>query len=518
MKTSMNDKFRNAVNGIVDKVLEVARSDDDLRRNLRSVGEELLFLTDEEDREPETVNEEKALLEVALASSLSIAGSAHEKLADSTQVCTLPQLEDLQEDDAPASAAALGDGFGHGIDIPALIDRLWFKAEAARWAAERKRLLKKHADFRLEIVPHDRDFFTKAKAEGCYLWMLDPRGGRTTDSNGFEMIAACYETLAEAVALAQFFLERDTTQTHEVERSLGLLAEAQSALRIAVAECAGYADDDQKLIYGTLRKIADERGIFLFAGMKLNDPVDPSEWAALAGDVHALHQKFMEREQAERKKTKLLNKLNHKASELLSAVEPEADAWKGMIPVVEELVSLGVQPSRIEIREALRPIAHQLPTQTEASKAFGMVLQAMEKYRAKSTTARTVSKVDSPSEEVQKVAKLLAGKSLVIIGGDGRPDTIKSLETAFGLRSVEWIATSEHDSYRNFESSIARSNVAVVLLLIRWASHSFGEVASLCSRHGKPLVRLPGGYNPNQIAAAILSQVSDRLGQKQVSK
>lgn len=514
----MNDKFRNAVNEVIDKVLEVAQTDDALRRHLRDVGEELMSLTAVVEWKPETVNDESAILEVASPTSLSIAGAADEKVDEFTQVCTLPQLEDLQEDDAPASDAVLGDGFGYGIDIPALIDRLWFKAKAARWAAERKRLLASHADYRLEIVPHDQDFRTKAKAKECSLWMLDSLGGQTTDSNGFEMIAACYETLAEAVAVARFFLERDTAQTHEVERSLGLLAEAQSALRVATAESAGYTDNDQKLIYRTLREVADERRIFLSAGMKLNNPVDPSEWAALAGEVHALHQKFIEREQAERKKTKLLNKLNHKASELLSAVEPEADAWKGMIPVVEELVSLGVQPSRIEIREALLPIAHQLPAQTEASKAFGLVLQAMERYRAKSTTAMTVSKVDSPSEEVRKVARLLAGKSLVIIGADRRPDAIKSIEKAFGLRSVEWIATSEHDSYRNFESYIARSNVAVVLLLIRWASHSFGEVASLCSRHGTPLVRLPGGYNPNQIAAAILSQVSDRLGQKQGSK
>ena len=32
-----------------------------------------------------------------------------------------------------------------------------------------------------------------------------------------------------------------------------------------------------------------------------------------------------------------------------------------------------------------------------------------------------------------------------------------------------------------------------------------------CDRYGKPLVRLPGGYNPNQIAAQILAQCSGHL-------
>ena len=105
----------------------------------------------------------------------------------------------------------------------------------------------------------------------------------------------------------------------------------------------------------------------------------------------------------------------------------------------------------------------------------------------------------------------MAGKSLVLIGAEGRREATEAIERAFGLSRVEWVATSEHESYRGFEPSIARSDVAAVLLLIRWSSHSFSEVKVICDRHGKPLVRLPGGYNPNQIAAAILSQASDRL-------
>ena len=49
------------------------------------------------------------------------------------------------------------------------------------------------------------------------------------------------------------------------------------------------------------------------------------------------------------------------------------------------------------------------------------------------------------------------------------------------------------------------------LLAIRWSSHGFGEVKDFCDRYGKPLVRLPGGYNPNQVAHQILTQIGDRL-------
>jgi hypothetical protein len=62
---------------------------------------------------------------------------------------------------------------------------------------------------------------------------------------------------------------------------------------------------------------------------------------------------------------------------------------------------------------------------------------------------------------------------------------------------VIWIGTREHQSIRGFEAAIARSEVAVVLLAIRWSSHAFGDVKAFCDRHAKPLVRLPGGYGPN---------------------
>jgi hypothetical protein len=53
--------------------------------------------------------------------------------------------------------------------------------------------------------------------------------------------------------------------------------------------------------------------------------------------------------------------------------------------------------------------------------------------------------------------------------------------------------------------------VAVVLLAIRWSSHGFGEVKEFCEKYSKPLVRLPGGYNANQVAHNIVTQVGERL-------
>ena len=82
---------------------------------------------------------------------------------------------------------------------------------------------------------------------------------------------------------------------------------------------------------------------------------------------------------------------------------------------------------------------------------------------------------------------------------------------SFRLADLDWIQTPEHESYTVFEPSVRRPETAVVLLAIRWTSHSYTEVQKYCSYWNKPLVRLPGGYNPNQVAYQILNQAGDRL-------
>ncbi|MEZ6064661.1 MAG: hypothetical protein R3B90_02890, partial [Planctomycetaceae bacterium] len=81
----------------------------------------------------------------------------------------------------------------------------------------------------------------------------------------------------------------------------------------------------------------------------------------------------------------------------------------------------------------------------------------------------------------------------------------------FRLRDVEWVPTREHQSVSKFESYVRQPEVGVVVLAIRWTSHSYGEVKAFCDTYGKPFVRLKAGYNPVQVAAHILEQVSDQL-------
>ena len=109
---------------------------------------------------------------------------------------------------------------------------------------------------------------------------------------------------------------------------------------------------------------------------------------------------------------------------------------------------------------------------------------------------------------------MLEGRSIVLIGGSRRREAQESLIRVLDLKDLVWIETREHQSIDSFEPVVARPDVALVLLAIRWSSHAFGDVKQFCDRYGKPLVRLPGGYSPNQVVAQILSQCSEQLGAK----
>jgi hypothetical protein len=159
----------------------------------------------------------------------------------------------------------------------------------------------------------------------------------------------------------------------------------------------------------------------------------------------------------------------------------------------------------------LLPVLDDMPELADLPPGFHLVLREIDRYLASRPPAAGVVRPPEPTAEVKEAARLLGGKSVVLIGGDRRPDALEALRTSFGLGELLWVETREHQSLEGFEAYVARPDVAVVLLAIRWSSHSFGEVKQFCDRHGKPLVRLPAGYSPNQVALQLLSQCSGRL-------
>ncbi|MDB5391041.1 MAG: hypothetical protein JWM11_6687 [Planctomycetaceae bacterium] len=400
---------------------------------------------------------------------------------------------------------------GGETDLGLIELRCRLKAEGCRWAATRRRLIADGAHYATEIEPKDRDIIARAKAlTDCYLWMCQASGPAPSDLKLYEDVASCFEAIAEVLAVIRTIQDNSDAYQTEFEKSLDLLAEAQSALRVAVTRLEYMNDHDQLQVYNWLRNTAQTHQIFIRRFMRADDLGDPARSSDLISRVEAIDARLQESKNKEKKRKKLLGKIRHKLSEI-SNHSPGSEAnWPAVIEIVEELVNDGMAPSNRELREMLAPVVEDWPEVLEVPRGFQMVIREIDRFLA-TCPPPSVSIVAQPSTEVREVARLLKGKTIILLGGDRRPHAYDSLKEAFGLKELIWIETREHESLAAFIPYVARSEVAVVLLAIRWASHSYGEIKKCCEEYGKPMVRLPGGYNANQVAMQIVQQCSGQL-------
>ena len=291
-----------------------------------------------------------------------------------------------------------------------------------------------------------------------------------------------------------------------------LTAEAQSAVRSGAREVNYEDEPEQDRTYNWLKRTAAERGQYISRHMRVDDPADPTKSADLLRRIREFRERFDARRNADKTRRKRMGQLKYVAGQIQQ--EPAADQsynWQKLIAAIDELVESGEPPSSKEIRKHLLPILDDMPA-GDLPARVELVLREIDRFLG-----------DNPGEEpptasttritpaIASVAERLKGRSIVLIGGIRKPGHVQALKDAFQLKDVVWVPTREHQSVTKFEPYIRQPDVAVVVLAIRWTSHSYGEVKDYCDSYGKPFVRLKAGYNPSQIAAHILEQVSDQL-------
>lgn len=100
----------------------------------------------------------------------------------------------------------------------------------------------------------------------------------------------------------------------------------------------------------------------------------------------------------------------------------------------------------------------------------------------------------------------LQGRSLVLIGGDDRPDQRRRIKRIFALNACDWIETRERRPSA-FKVGRVIEGYDVVVLLIGLARHQHGsDVRELCRQLHKPIVVCWRTPHPNHLAHAICSQ------------
>ncbi|MBX3443916.1 MAG: hypothetical protein KF774_16025 [Planctomyces sp.] len=506
----MSETLDEIARALTTRIVALASQDADLKRQLRRLAQAFLELTGDELVESPSNVRIEAAVEVRPAArdaeQTQNRDASERDLEALISRLTLGRSTAVEEPrTAPAAASLVGD------DLALVESRCRLKSEGARWAARRHRLISEGARFVTEIEPLDRDIIARAKAlPNCYLWMCHPSGPLPSNNLRFEEVAGCFEAAAEAIALVREIQEEPEADQANFEAALDLLAESQSALRVAVASIDWTEDHDQNEIFHWLRQTATQRQIFIQKHMRRDNPANPEQWADILNRIEELSLRVQEGHRHRRQRKRLLGKVRHKCSVIAKDPLLAANEWDTLISTVCELLEGGLPPSHRDLRELLLPVVDWLPETATIPAEFQQVLMEIDRVLA-TVPPPEATAAAAPTQEVADVAELLRGKSLFLIGGEKRPSACQALEAAFGLKELIWPDTRAHESIKGFAPYVARSDVAAVLLAIRWSSHSFGEVKTFCDNHDKPLIRLPGGYNPNQVAVQILAQASDRL-------
>ena len=392
-------------------------------------------------------------------------------------------------------------------DLTAIETRCRQKCEAACWAAERLRRAREGYDVDVESAGMAPEMVEWAdRLTDCFYWMQSSAGSEPADLAVIDDLGGCFEAVAEALTLVRVMLKEHPGNQKVLERSLPFVAEAQSGLRVAVHRLGATADPDQLEVFEWLKATAARHHVYVKRFMRADEQADPAQWYDLLARIEAVGAGGKQSRLPDSQVERIRNRLKH-----VQRGAGHDDDWLTLITVVDEIVGEGVPPSNREIRELLLPVIDELPPWDEFPNRFRLVLREIDRYLGACTAPTRSPVVHEHSAEVKEAARLLNGTSIVLIGGNRRREAQESLRRALALNDLIWIETKEHQAVDTFEPLIARADVALVLLAIRWSSHAFGDVKQLCERHGKLLVRLPGGYNPNQIAAQILSQTSAQL-------
>lgn len=408
------------------------------------------------------------------------------------------------------AASAMRAGLG------TIVKRSRLKAECCRWAIERRRRLSDDVEFEQWIKPTDVELGGRLQElPNCYGWPLDPYASLPEDRI-LDDAGGCYEALADAVELAERVRGDEELFESWGKRAYELLAECCSALRSVLLECDIGKDADQDDAFDWLRARAFDDRVYIERHMRLDDPADFTQWPARREEIERLGDDISARHAHAKEIRNLIGRVGYISKRWGDYAGEEAVVQaRKLADAVERLAQLGVRPSDPRIRDPLLEIADLLPDEIEQGGAFSEALRFADEHAARrEAESRSDDRAaPPPTPEVVRARDLLSGKVAVLIGGTCRPRSRDALREGLGLSELRWITTRPHEPLSHFDAQARRDDVALVMLAIRWASHSFEDIKAVCDGAGTPFVRLPRGYGLNQVAREIVSQASESLGE-----
>ncbi len=399
-----------------------------------------------------------------------------------------PRLEPEPEpiwDEPEATEEPTGNqpDYAEWPDLDKVAINLGLKSRAARWVAEHGYTEERAALSERYALMDD------ARASGSFLWMFDRNRVDPYATAALREVAELYALTARALAFWQ--TAGDTPDERDADK---VMAETQAALRTAAFTTGGWYDPDQFALFTALRLSAQASRTFL---PQLSRDYQPLGVNVLTARLDELEEARAQGEAQARSVGQTRNKLCYHVSLVVKDPGDRAQ-WFKVDEATRELHALND-----DAQELLASLQGFVVPETLPELAASLAVEAAPSPKAEPNLT------DTPSESINRARDLLRGREVVIIGGDERKEAVTQLSNAFDCR-VRWLETAPHTSLSVLEPAIT-DDVAVVLLLIRWSSHVYGELVHICKARGVPLDRLVGGYNPNRVAHDVLEQAGERL-------
>lgn len=383
--------------------------------------------------------------------------------------------------------------------------RMRLKSDACVWLHRRNQV-------GFDAVKDERAIIISRTAEiqPCLLWMLGTAVVPTPKVDWL-LISGFFAACADILEVIREYPEK----FHTSHVLFDLACEAQLALRGALlnATITRVTDLDQGALFAWCR----DEGLLSnrYSPFMSNDDRIAHVAPADISMRIATQRELLQTSQARQRETSNnLKKISYHIK-LLSENPQEADShWRKIVTTVDAMHELGFSLSEKELVRLFADdeLLESLPQEIAALPNISELMRFVDRTIAASEKETEPLPSRQWSAEVLSVREALSGKRLVIIGGDERLHARSSIESAFSLGELDWVAAKSHTSLDEFTAAISNPNTAVVLLMIRWCSHSYTKLQKLCKELGVPFVRLPGGYNANTIAHEITEQAAEGLG------
>lgn len=381
------------------------------------------------------------------------------------------------------------------VDLELVQRRAAWKAEACRWAAAESR-----GDASEEHRQREHELHERRKAlEECFPWMLR----RPYEPEILECVADGYDNVASAAGVVA---ELDRLGVLEPSPAPGLLyalAEVQSALLAALARVDVRSDADQRDLFLWLKDQTTLHRIYVDRHMRLEDPADFEDAVGIAQRVRASADEARARHTRRRRRQDLLKKVDYHASRVLSAADPCAHEWASLAAAVEQWLGDGLSLDDPELRRRFGRNLRERAGADDLPEGLRPLLGPIE-GRAGARNVRP--------ETLERVAELLAGRVVTLLSEVDPGPLAHDLRRRFGLADLRWIAVEREDDLGpSLEAAVAAEDVDLVLIAVRLPAATYASFRRLCQERQRPFVRLPRGFEPDEVAYHVQRQVARRL-------